>query len=53
MLKTLIDNPSGSSSGIIFEAYVLRTFRDGGHTFELKDLQTGKSDRLTIPSKPD
>ncbi|KAI8599790.1 hypothetical protein EDD21DRAFT_151048 [Dissophora ornata] len=53
MLEMLIKKPDGSASGIIFEAYVLRTFRDGGHTFELKDLQTGKTDRLIIPRKPD
>jgi hypothetical protein len=28
MLKRLIANPSGSSSGIMFEAYVLRAFRE-------------------------
>ncbi|KAI8603153.1 hypothetical protein EDD21DRAFT_369903 [Dissophora ornata] len=53
MLKMLIQDAQGSASGIIFEAYVLRTFRDGGHTFELKDLQTGKTDHLIIPRKPD
>lgn len=52
MLKMLTNKPYGSASGIIFEAYVLRTFRDGGHTFELKDLQTGKSVHLNIPRSP-
>ncbi|KFH63328.1 hypothetical protein MVEG_10738 [Podila verticillata NRRL 6337] len=52
MLKMLINKPYESASGIIFEAYVLRTFRDGGHTFELKDLQTGKSVHLNIPRSP-
>jgi hypothetical protein len=52
MLKKLIEDPDGSASGIMFEAYVLRTFREGGHTFELKDLQTGKPDRLNIPRNP-
>ncbi|KAG0046140.1 hypothetical protein BGZ83_008662 [Gryganskiella cystojenkinii] len=42
MLTMLINKPDGTASGIIFEAYVLRTFRDGGHTFEIKDLQTKK-----------
>ncbi|KAF8922917.1 hypothetical protein BGZ47_005225, partial [Haplosporangium gracile] len=53
MLKTLIKDPNGSASGIVFEAYVLRTFRDGGHTFELKDLETGQSARLEIPRNPE
>lgn len=53
MLTMLINKPDGSASGIIFEAYVLRTFRDGGHTFELKDLQTGKSDHLIVPRSPE
>ncbi|KAF9217666.1 hypothetical protein BGZ59_001596 [Podila verticillata] len=52
MLKMLINKPYGSASGITFEAYVLRTFRDGGHTFELKNLQTGKSVHLNIPRSP-
>ncbi|KAF9315612.1 hypothetical protein BG006_003722, partial [Podila minutissima] len=52
MLKKLIEDPDGSASGIMFEAYVLRTFREGGHTFELKDLQTGEPGRLTLPRKP-
>jgi hypothetical protein len=41
MLKRLIADPSGSSSGIMFEAYVLHVFREGGHTFEIKNLETG------------
>jgi hypothetical protein len=36
----------------MFEAYVLRVFREGGHTFEIKNLETGQSDRLHIPLKP-
>ncbi|KAK5801644.1 hypothetical protein F5H01DRAFT_384180 [Linnemannia elongata] len=43
MLKKLIADPSGSSSGIMFEAYVLHAFREGGHIFEIKDLGTGQS----------
>ncbi|KAG0044991.1 hypothetical protein BGZ89_005805, partial [Linnemannia elongata] len=53
MLKTLIKDPNGSASGIMFEAYVLRTFREGGHTFELKDLETGQSGRLEIARNPE
>ncbi|KAG0339132.1 hypothetical protein BG000_002769 [Podila horticola] len=41
ILKQLIIDPEGSASGIMFEAYVLRTFRTGGHTFDFKDLETG------------
>jgi hypothetical protein len=52
MLKRLIAEPSGSASGITFEAYIHRTFREGGHTFELKDLETGQSGRLVIPRNP-
>lgn len=52
MLKRLIADPNGSSSGIMFEAYVLRVFREGGHTFEIKDLETGQSARLDIPRRP-
>ena len=36
----------------MFEAYVLRIFRTGGYTFELKDLQTQKITRLKIPRSP-
>lgn len=52
MLKKLIADPDGRASRIMFEAYVLHTFRKGGHTFELKDLQTGEADRLNIPPNP-
>ncbi|KAH7057951.1 hypothetical protein BKA57DRAFT_418711 [Linnemannia elongata] len=52
MLKRLIADPSGSSSGIMFEAYVLRAFREGGHIFEIKDLGTGQSTQLRIPRNP-
>ncbi|KAG0023839.1 hypothetical protein BGZ82_010627, partial [Podila clonocystis] len=48
----LVEDPDGSASGIMFEAYVLRTFREGGYTFELKDLKTGKRARLNIPRNP-
>ncbi|OAQ25248.1 hypothetical protein K457DRAFT_1835879 [Linnemannia elongata AG-77] len=50
--RTLIADPSGSSSGIMFEAYVLRVFREGGHIFEIKDLGTGQSTQLRIPRNP-
>ncbi|KAF9539022.1 hypothetical protein EC957_005851 [Mortierella hygrophila] len=33
-------------------SYVLRAFREGGHTFELKDLETGQCARLEIPRNP-
>ncbi|KAG0196648.1 hypothetical protein BGX28_009902 [Mortierella sp. GBA30] len=46
-------DPEGSASGIMFEAYVLRAFREGGHIFELKDLETGQSARLEIPRNPE
>jgi hypothetical protein len=50
LLQKLISEPSGSSgSGITFEMYVLRIFREGGHTFEIKDLDSGKLSSLTIP----
>ncbi|KAG0051527.1 hypothetical protein BGZ83_003608 [Gryganskiella cystojenkinii] len=52
ILQRLIGDPKGSASGVIFEAYVVRTFRQGGYTFELNDLQTGESDRLIIPQSP-
>ncbi|KAF9279969.1 hypothetical protein BGZ88_012438 [Linnemannia elongata] len=52
MLTKLIMDPNGSASGIMFEAYVLRAFREGGHIFELKDLETGQSARLEIPRNP-
>ncbi|KAG0079876.1 hypothetical protein BGZ90_001411, partial [Linnemannia elongata] len=51
--KKLVMDPNGSASGIMFEAYVLRTFREGGHIFELKDLETGQSARLEIPRNPE
>src|SRR5690554_1335939 len=35
ILEMLIKMPDESAGGIIFEAYVLRIFREGGHTFEL------------------
>lgn len=53
ILKDLIKDPRGSASGIVFEAYVLRIFREGGHTFELKDLKTGKRTEVTVPQQPD
>ncbi|KAF9316071.1 hypothetical protein BG003_002377 [Podila horticola] len=52
ILKQLIIDPEGSASGIMFEAYVLRTFRTGGHTFDLKDLETGHFELLRIPRNP-
>lgn len=36
----------------MFEAYVLRTFQEGGHTFEIKDLETGNLASLSIPRSP-
>ncbi|KAK5809682.1 hypothetical protein F5H01DRAFT_415626 [Linnemannia elongata] len=39
MLKTLIKDPNGSATG--------------GHTFELKDLETGQSGRLEIARNPE
>ena len=48
-LLKIISEPSGSDSGIAFETYVLHAFREGGHTFEIKDLDNGKSSFLTIP----
>ncbi|KAF9934015.1 hypothetical protein BGZ67_004032 [Mortierella alpina] len=47
--QPLIANPNGSSSGIMFDEYVRRAFREGGHTFEIKDLKTGQSAQLHIP----
>ncbi|GJJ74334.1 hypothetical protein EMPS_06692 [Entomortierella parvispora] len=55
ILKALMNNPGGSGSGLMFEAFVLRAFREGGHTFELKELETGEPAELThlkIPLKP-
>ncbi|KAG0060478.1 hypothetical protein BGZ92_006698, partial [Podila epicladia] len=53
ILKDLVKDPGGSASGVMFEVYVLRIFREGGHTFELKDLKNGKLSQLTIPQQPD
>jgi hypothetical protein len=53
MLTNLTMNTDGSASGIMFEAYVLRIFEEGGHIFELKDLETGQSGRLNIPRNPE
>ncbi|KAF9309116.1 hypothetical protein BGZ91_007525 [Linnemannia elongata] len=44
---------NGSASGIMFEAYVLRAFREGGHTFEIRDLLTGDLASLDIPWNPE
>ncbi|KAF9542563.1 hypothetical protein EC957_001856 [Mortierella hygrophila] len=52
VMKNLIGVSDGGASGILFKAYVLRAFREGGHTFELKDLETGESARLEIPQNP-
>ncbi|KAK3833207.1 MAG: hypothetical protein J3R72DRAFT_527227 [Linnemannia gamsii] len=54
MLERLIADPKGSASGVIFEAYVLRTFRDGGHTFEIRNLENEDEDlaSLEIPRNP-
>ncbi|KAK5809561.1 hypothetical protein F5H01DRAFT_415530 [Linnemannia elongata] len=46
MLKRLIKDPNESAS-------VLHTFREGGHTFELKDLETGQCGRLEIARNPE
>ncbi|KAK5796980.1 hypothetical protein F5H01DRAFT_373650 [Linnemannia elongata] len=53
MLERLISEPNGSASGIMFEAYVLRAFREGGHTFEIRDLLTGDLASLDIPWNPE
>lgn len=53
ILNGLINDPEGSSSRIMFQAYVFRIFREGGHTFELKDLRNGKLSQMTIPQQPD
>ncbi|KAG0324733.1 hypothetical protein BG004_003375 [Podila humilis] len=52
ILRTLIDDPDGSAGGLIFGVYVLRVFKEGGHCFVLKDLETGELTRLEIPLKP-
>ena len=52
VLARLIAEPNGGASGIMFEAYVLRAFREGGHTFEIRDLETGDLDSLDIPREP-
>jgi hypothetical protein len=51
VLKQLVADPEGSASGIMFEAYVLRIFREGGHIFELKDLETEEISNLEIPNR--
>ncbi|KAI1311275.1 hypothetical protein EDD11_003521 [Mortierella claussenii] len=53
MLEMLINKPKGGASNIIFEAYIMRTFRKGGHSFVIKDLETGQLDYLTVPRHPD
>ncbi|KAH7050407.1 hypothetical protein BKA57DRAFT_527951 [Linnemannia elongata] len=53
VLETLILEPDGSASGIMFEVYVLRAFREGGHTFEIRDLLTGDLASLDIPRNPE
>ncbi|KAK5796882.1 hypothetical protein F5H01DRAFT_327609 [Linnemannia elongata] len=53
VLERLISEPNGSASGIMFEAYVLRAFREGGHTFEIRDLLTGDLASLDIPWNPE
>ncbi|KAG0363879.1 hypothetical protein BGX24_004832 [Mortierella sp. AD032] len=52
--EKLIADPKGSASGIIFEAYVLRAFRDGGHTFEIRNLENEDEGlaSLEIPRNP-
>ncbi|KAK3811666.1 MAG: hypothetical protein J3R72DRAFT_69794 [Linnemannia gamsii] len=52
MLDRLIREPNGSASGIMFEAYILRAFREGGHAFEIKNLETGGLASLEIPRNP-
>ncbi|OAQ22601.1 hypothetical protein K457DRAFT_25897 [Linnemannia elongata AG-77] len=52
-MERLISEPNGSASGIMFEAYVLRAFREGGHTFEIRDLLTGDLASLDIPWNPE
>ncbi|KAF9149790.1 hypothetical protein BG015_008385 [Linnemannia schmuckeri] len=49
VLKWLIADPNGSASGIMFEASVLRAFREGGRTFEIKGLETEDLASLDIP----
>ncbi|KAK5827649.1 hypothetical protein F5H01DRAFT_100823 [Linnemannia elongata] len=53
VLERLISDPNGSASGIMFEAYVHRAFREGGHTFEIRDLLTGDLASLDIPWNPE
>ncbi|KAF9341752.1 hypothetical protein BGZ91_002696 [Linnemannia elongata] len=53
VLETLILEPDGSASGIMFEVYVLHAFREGGHTFEIRDLLTGDLASLDIPRNPE
>ncbi|KAF9079122.1 hypothetical protein BGX27_006979, partial [Mortierella sp. AM989] len=52
LLMTLLDKPDGSAGGLIFEAFVLRAFRQGGHIFVLKDLDIGEFTHLKIPQRP-
>ncbi|KAF9083319.1 hypothetical protein BGX29_003223, partial [Mortierella sp. GBA35] len=46
IMRKLLDKPDGSASRLMFEAYVLRAFREGGYSFALKDIKT-----LGDPSK--
>ncbi|KAG0270796.1 hypothetical protein BGZ95_001516, partial [Linnemannia exigua] len=48
MLERLIIEPNGVASGIMFEAYVLHVLREGGYTFEIRDLQTGNLASLDL-----
>ncbi|KAG0053356.1 hypothetical protein BGZ83_001250 [Gryganskiella cystojenkinii] len=43
--------PEESANKIMFQAYALHTLRKRGHTFELKDLDTGELSRLKLPRK--
>ncbi|KAG0237211.1 hypothetical protein BGW42_001478 [Actinomortierella wolfii] len=53
MLQRLVMNPNDSARGIMFEAYVLRIFREGGYTFEIKDLSDGTISSLSLPANPE
>ncbi|KAF9944005.1 hypothetical protein BGZ72_002940, partial [Mortierella alpina] len=53
VLERLIRDPGDSDGGIMFEAYILRVFQEGGHTFEIRDLETGAVTTLTLPERPE
>ncbi|KAF9345378.1 hypothetical protein BGX34_004809 [Mortierella sp. NVP85] len=53
VLEQLIKGNKGSDYGVMFEAYVLRTFRQGGKTFEIRDLGTREVASLEFKKDPD